>query len=146
MRYFWMAVICVFAMAAAGGAAEKPATVPDEGKFLGGAYTIVSDSMVVSTEFACANNRETIVGNYLNDPKLGGERRLNMDQVKDLTDRARELRERLLAVKTRSTDLFAFSAVIVGYDQIVIVKYPRREWSEFMPQIEAVFKETAKKK
>jgi hypothetical protein len=129
--FVWFAVV--------GWAADKPAPV----KFAGGEYQIVEDSLLVSLVYPLANNRETIVGNYV--PGKSGGQALNMDQDKDLLDYARTLREQLLAVKT-STSLFAVRSVIVQYNQIIVTRYPGVEWEVIVKPLEAALAEIAKTK
>jgi hypothetical protein len=133
-------VIFVVAMAALVCAAEVKKPVVD---IIGGSYQVEGDTMIVQLDYPLANNRDTLVGNYVAAP--GGGQKLNMDAEKDLTENGRQLREQLLAIKTDS-GLFALRSVIVQYNSVIVTKYARVEWSDIVKTVEAAFKEAGKGK
>lgn len=126
----------VFSVYAATTQEPKPIPIP------GGEYIVSGDSMIVSLDYPLANNRDTIVGNYVQGPQ---GLRLNMDQEKDLLDFAKALREQLMGLKT-VTGMGALRSVIVHYNQLTITRYPRVEWGLVLSPLEAQLTAIAKEK
>lgn len=131
-------LLVVMVLAGVAFAAEK--REPVKVAIAGGEYWVEGDAMVVQLDYPMANNRDTMVGNYV--PAPTGGQKLNMDQEKDLTAAGRQLREQLLSIKLDS-GLYALRSVIVQYSTVVLTKYPRVEWAEIIKTVEAGFKEAA---
>lgn len=130
----FIAWFCVVSYAA--DAPPKPVKVP------GGEYTLVDDALILSLDYPLANNRDTIVGNYVQGP---GGQKLNMDAEKDLIDFAKSLREQLLGIKT-ATGMGALRSVIVQYNTIILTRYPRVDWAIVLGPLEAQLAAIAKEK